>query len=101
MCLKLSGHQPNRVLYTQAIIYEPHDNHKPKSGNRYTKRKKIKESKHNNTKKNHQSKGKRAKEKGAENYKNNLKTINKTAISTYVPITLNVNGLNAQSKDKR
>ena len=39
------------------------------------------------------------KKKGSKNYKNNPKSINKMAISTYLSIiTLNVNGLNAPIK---
>ena len=73
-------------------------NYKPKIDNRYTY-----------TEKNSnialkiviKSKGKRIKKK-KKNYKNNLRTINKMAVSTYLSVmTLTVNGLNASIKKHR
>ena len=47
-------------------------------------------------------KKKEQEKKGKENYKNNQKTIDKMAISTYLfIITLNVNGLNAHFKKNK
>ena len=65
----------------------------------YTKKKK--ESKHN-TKSSHQITREQKGKERENTYKNKSKTINKTAISTYISIiTLNVNRLNASTKRQR
>ena len=56
----------------------------------------------NITKENHQTTREETKRRTEKNYKNNQKTSNKMAISTYLlVITLNVNGLNAPIKRYR
>ena len=65
----------------------------------YTKKKK--ESKHN-TKSSHQITREQKRKERENTYKNKSKTINKTAISTYISIiTLNVNRLNISTKRQR
>ena len=101
MCSNLSCYQLNTDCCLQRILYVSLTVTTRKKLTVNTQKKMRKKSQHN-SKENHQN-TREEKRKGIErNYKNSQKTINKMAISTHLSIiTLNVNGLIHQSKDRQ
>ena len=97
-CLNMNDYQFKASRYSYGSTYlnsTVTTNQKYTTDSQKPKRKKCKYI----TKKNHQTIKGKTKRINKENYKINLKTRNKMAINTYLPIiTLNVHGINALIK---
>ena len=103
MHLKLRDYELKTILYIYRLLYQNLTVTANQKSTTDIHTKKKKESKHNTEDKSSNHQRRKQKRKGRKKtYKNKSKTSNKMAIRTYIlVITINVNGLNAQTKRHR